>query len=108
MYLLSQLREVIPNIGLYRDDGLAVSSATCRQIELMKKKVCKIFERNDLKVTIEANAKEVNFLDVTFNLSISIYKPFMKENNVPCYVHTKSNHPPREIANFPLGINKRL
>ena len=32
----------------------------------------------------------------------------MKENNVPLYVHTKSNHPPTVIANIPLGINKRL
>ena len=61
LYILSQLREVFPNIGLYRDDGLAVSSATCRQIERLKKKVCKIFGNNGLKVTIEANSKEVNF-----------------------------------------------
>ena len=77
LFLLSQLREIFPNIELYRDDGLAVSPTTCRQIELMKKKVCKVFEKNDLKVTIEANAKEVNFLDVTLNLSNSIYKPYM-------------------------------
>ena len=53
LFLLSQLREIFPNIGLYRDDGLAVSSATCRQIEMMKKKVCKVFEKNELKVTIK-------------------------------------------------------
>ena len=70
--------------------------------------MCKIFENNGLKVTIEANAKEVNFLDVTLNLSNSIYKPYMKENNVPLYVHKKSNHPPTVIANIPLGINRRL
>jgi hypothetical protein len=68
-------------VGLYRDDGLAVSSATCRQIEIMKKKICKLFDNNGLKVTIEANAKEVNFLDVTLNLSDGIFKPYMKDNN---------------------------
>ena len=102
LFLLSQLREIFPNIGLYRDDGLAVSPATCRQIELMKKKVCKVFEKNDLQVTIEANAKEVNFLDVTLNLDSCLYKPYMKENNIPLYVHKKSNHPPAVVANIPL------
>ena len=108
LYLLSLLKDVFPNVGLYRDDGLGVSSATCRQIEMMKKKVCKIFEENGLKVTIEANAKQVNFLDVTLDLTNGIYKPYMKENNVPIYVHTKSNHPPNVIKNIPLGINRRL
>ena len=108
LYLLSLLKEVLPNVGLYRDDGLAVSSATCRQIELMKKRICKIFENNGLKVTIEANAKQVNFLDVTLDLTNGIYKPYMKENNVPLYVHVKSNHPPKVIQNIPMGINRRL
>ena len=58
LYLLSLLKDVFPNVGLYRDDGLGVSSATCRQIEMMKKKVCKLFEGNGMKVTIEANAKQ--------------------------------------------------
>ena len=36
LYLLSQLTEIIPKsqIGLYRDDGLAASSARLRQIEI--------------------------------------------------------------------------
>ena len=75
LFLLSKLKDIIPNVGLYRDDGLAVSSATPRQIELMKKKICKLFEENQLAVTIEANAKVVNFLDVTLDLNTGIYKP---------------------------------
>ena len=95
LYILSQLTEVIPapDIGLYRDDGLAVSMATPRQIELIKKKICQIFERNGLKVTIEANTKIVNFLDITLDLNTGIFKPFMKENDVPTYVSDRSNHP---------------
>ena len=110
LYLLSQLAEVIPkeSIGLYRDDGLAVSSARPRQIEILKKKICKVFEKNNLKVTIEANAKIVNFLDITLDLSTGIFKPYMKENDVPVYVNKKSNHPPNVIKNIPMGINDRL
>ena len=71
LFLLSQLKDVIPisSIGLYRDDGLAVSTATPRQIENMKKKICQIFNRNGLQVTIEANAKIKNFLDITLDLN---------------------------------------
>jgi hypothetical protein len=108
LYILSQLIEVLPNTGLYRDDGLSVSTATNRQIEIMKKKVCKVFQDNGLAVTIEANSKIVNFLDVTFDLNSGIYKPFMKENDTPIYVHCGSNHPPSVLRNIPLGVNNRL
>ena len=91
LYILSQLKDVIPNVGLYRDDGLAVSSATNRQVEIMKKKICKVFQNNNLAVTIEANSKIVNFLDVTFDLNKGIYKPYMKNNDMPMYVNCKSN-----------------
>ena len=108
--VLSQLSEVIPKqyIGLYRDDGLAVTNATPRQTEILKKKICKVFEKNKLRVTIEANAKVVNFLDITLDLSANIFKPYMKENDIPIYVNKASNHPPNVLANIPLGINKRL
>ena len=34
--------------------------------------------------------------------------PYMKEGNVPLYVHKKSNHPPSILKNIPESINKRL
>ena len=52
-------------VGLYRDDGLAVCKATAKQIEKTKQEVSEIFKSNDLKITIEANKKAINFLDVT-------------------------------------------
>ena len=87
---------------------MAVSSARPRQIEILKKKICKIFEKNTLKVTIEANAKIVNFLDITLDLSTNIFMPYMKENDTPVYVDRESNHPPNVLKNIPLGINDRL
>ena len=36
------------------------------------------------------------------------FRPFIKENNVPLYVHKLSNHPPSVIKNIPAGVNKRL
>ena len=52
--------------------------------------------------------KEVNFLDVTFNLPTDSYKPYKKPNDNPIYIHTKSNHPPNIIKQLPKNISKRI
>ena len=52
--------------------------------------------------------KEVNFLDVTLDLRNGLYRPYMKPDDIPQYVHKLSNHPPSIISNIPAGINKRL
>ena len=80
-------------VGLYRDDGLAVCNATAKKIEKMKQEVSEIFKSNGLKITIEANKKTINSLDVTLDLPSGFYKPFMKSNNKILYVHRQGNHP---------------
>ena len=96
------------SFGLYRDDGLGIVKGTPRQIENMKKDICKTFQENDLRIMIEANKKVVNFLDVTLDLNTGKHIPYMKPNNVLQYVNIKSNHPPIILKNIPEGINKRL
>ena len=81
-------------VGLYRNDGLGVCKATPKKIEKTKQEVSQVFRSNDLKITIDANKKIVNFLDVTFDLANGSYKPYMKLNNKTLYVHRQSNHPP--------------
>ena len=66
LYLLSQLSDLNLDIGLYRDDGLCVSSLTARQTDLAKKKLCSIFRDNGLNITVEANMKSVNFFGCQF------------------------------------------
>ena len=39
----------------------------------IKKKIIKIFQQNSLKITIDANVVQANFLDVTFNLQSDKY-----------------------------------
>ena len=95
-------------VGLYRDDGLAVCNATAKQIEKTKQEVSEIFKSNGLKITIEANKKTINFLDITLDLPSGSYKPFMKPKNKIPYVHRQSNHPPALLKNIPENINKRL
>ena len=109
LFILSKLQHLgLYSVGLYRDDGLAVSTKTARQNELLKKKIGELFGSLNLSITIEANKKVVDFLDITMNLQNGIYKPFLKPNNKPEYVNRLSNHPPEIVNNIPIGINRRL
>ena len=108
LFLLSKLQNLAINVGLYRDDGLAVTELRPRLAELERKKVCKIMSEFGLRITANANAESVNFLVVNLNLRTCIYKPFIKSNDVPLYVHRQSNHPAGILNNIPLSSNKRL
>ena len=94
------------SIGLYRDDGLAAFNCTPRQMENIKKQICEAF--CGLQITVIANKKIVNFLDVTFDLQKNSYGPHIKPSNIPRYVSVHSNHPPMILRNLPKSINKPL
>ena len=87
------------DICLYRDDGLPAFNKTPREIENIKEHICKTFSDHSLKITIEANKKCVNYLDITLDLKSASYKPYMKPGNVPQYVNRQSNHPPSILRN---------
>ena len=108
-YLLSLLSK-IPDceIGLYRDDGLVACRTTQRNVEKIKKTICAIFKEQNLKITIEANKKIIDFLDISLNLNDNTYKPYTKPGNNILYVHKDSNHPPAILKNIPKSVNKRL
>ena len=93
-YLLSHLPTAYRNaIGLFREDGLSAFNVPPREIKKIKKEICKVFNDNKLKLTIEANKKCVNFLDITFDLRFGTFKPYTKPGNVPQYVNVQSNQP---------------
>ena len=108
LYLLSLLQDLGMDVGLYRDDGMAVSKKTPFQMEKLKKKIQKVFKDNGLNIVISVNLQSVDFLDVTLDLKLGTYKPFVKPNNTPLYINAKSNHPPSILKNIPLAVNKRL
>ena len=108
LFLLSQLEKLEADIGLYRYDGLLAAENSPRNIEKLKQEISTIFNSNGFKITIDANMKQVNFLDVTLNLEKQSFKPFLKPGDSPLYVNSYSNHPPSVIKNIPAGINRRL
>ena len=75
LYELSKLYEK-KDIGLYRDDGVAVfKNKRGPESEKIKKSIQAIFWENELKISIQCNLKIVDYLDVTFNLTDSCYRP---------------------------------
>ena len=52
----------------------------------------------------------MNFLDVTLNLSNSMYwyLPYTKPNNIPLYINRKSNHPPQIISSSRLYLKIKI
>ena len=74
----------------------------------MKKSIQFTFWENELKITIQCNLKILDYLDVTFNLTGSSYRPFNKTNNEINHIHKQSNHPPSIIIQLPLFVERRL
>ena len=97
------------NIGLYRDDSLAIiKNKSVRLPDKTRKELHKVFEQFGLKITTESNLHMVNFLDVTFDLSTGKYKPYRKPNDDPLYINKHSNHPPSILRQLPTSINKHI
>ena len=111
IYILSQLSSLLAreDIGLYRDDGLILLRNTNRQLtDRIRKNVIKLFKEIGFKIEIETYLKIVNFLDVTFNLINSTYRPYRKPNDKLLYIHISSNHPPQIIKYLLDSIEERL
>ena len=111
LFVLNTLAEKFgkDNIGLYRDDGLAVIKGTSgRLADKSRKDLCAIFKKFGLRITAEVNHQVVNFLDITFNLRDEEYLPYRKPNNDTLYIDSRSNHPPAIIQQLPKSINRRI
>ena len=74
----------------------------------IKKKLSAIFRKHNLEITVEANKKRVEFLDIYMDLDKEEFGPFLKPNDTPTYVNAGSNHPQKVLENIPKGINRRL
>jgi hypothetical protein len=97
------------NIGLYRDDGLAlIQSTSGRLADKAKKDLCAQFLQFGLRITAEVNHQLVNFLDVTFNLKDGSYSPNRKPDNNPLFIDKRSNHPTSITKHLPASINGRI
>ena len=110
-FLLEKISEICNkcDIGLYRDDGLAVfRNKSGTHLEKIKKELQGLFKKYDLEIIAESNQKIVNYLDVTLNLKDGTFRPYHKPGDQMQYIHTESNHPPNIIKHIPASIETRL
>ena len=110
-YMLSLIGERYDkkDIGLYRDDGLAIfKNQSGPQNERTKKQLQKIFRDKGLEIVIQCNMKVVNYMDAKFNLTTGTTGPYRKPDDETEYIHANSDHPPSIVKQLPLSVEKRL
>lgn len=110
LYILSKLKEMpsFNSVGLYRDDGLGVTTGSGPQNEKLKKDLHKLFATFHLKITVDSNIRRTDFLDLLLDLQDETYKPYRKDNQPPLYINVKSNHPPCITRQLPDMIADRV
>ena len=95
--------------GLYRDDGLAVTRGSNQSNEFhVKQALRNVFRAAGLKITIEINLVQTDFLDLELNLKTGTHSEWRKPGDLPQYINTRSNHPPNIIKQIPTMVAKRL
>ena len=111
LFLLDNLSEKYGknSVGLYRDDGLVfLRDASGSKSERTRKDITREFKRQGLNISISANRKICNFLDLTLKLTDGSYYPYRKPNNETLYIDTDSNHPPTIIKHLPAAIGRLI
>ena len=111
LMILNSMKNHFPelNIGLYRDDGLAVhEKLSGPKLDSIRKKLHAVFKDLGLRITVETNKKYVDFLDVSFNINDRSHAPHRKPNDRPLYINVDSNHPSTIIKIYHKILTKDL
>ena len=110
LYCLSILKTKLrgENLGLYRDDGLGVTSKSGPGISKIEKSLHAVFKEMGLKITTNINIRQVEFLDIKLDLVTGRTSPYRKPLDNPTYVNKQSSHPPSVIKQIPRSVQDRL
>ena len=101
MLYLMEKKNIWKNIGLYRDDELAVfKNASGSASEKMRK--------TQLQYLLKQKDLQIIYLDVAFNLNDGSCRPYRKPTDATHYIHIQSDHPLPILNQLPWSIEKRL
>ena len=98
LFLLNDLSNLIGknNVGLYRDDGLAVvDNASGPQMDKIRKQMHDIFKKNDLSITTEINLSTTDFGRIIQSIPeyiFSIYKARKQTSVHQFQIKPSTNH----------------
>ena len=111
LFMLHGLSDILKKeqVGLYRDDGLAViEHLTDFKAEKLKVRLHKFAKELGLRLEIEGPMTKTVFLDITMDLNKNTYGPYRKKNSITQYINTGSNHPHNIIRQLPNMISRRI
>ena len=112
LYILQLIKDKFPqlDIGLYRDDALGCYDASMpgHERSVLEKGIHEVFKSINLKIDLNLEKIQVNFLDITLNIEKNKFWPYRKPNSEIVYIHKYSNHPGNIKKELPKMVNKRL
>ena len=110
LFLLHKLSTIIPKdlAGLYKNGLAILQNSSGPNTDRIKKRIIKLFQKHNLKIKIEVNIIQTDFLDVTLNLKTEKHWPFRKPNDEQLDININSNHPPSIKKALPNMIFNRL
>ena len=74
---------------MYYDDVIGILRCIySRTAENATKNLIKLFEKYEFKIRVESGLIQRNFLNVSFNILNSSYRPYNKRNSLITYVKT--------------------
>ena len=79
-----------------------------RQNDKGRKEMIDLFKQHHLKLEIKCNLKIVDYRDITFDLTTGLFTRYNKANNIPQYVHVKSNHPSSILKEIPKSVSEHI
>ena len=96
-------------VGPDRDDGLAVlNNISGAKTGRTRKQLIKLFHDYDMKISVEINLTQTEFLDATLNLNTEKFWPYRKPNDRLLHINKNSNHPPSIKKQIPFMVNIRF
>ena len=81
------------NVGIYRDDGLALiklSEGGRITEKEIKPKLNALFNSEGLEITVDPASQLTDYFEVKFNLNNHTHEPYRKPNDNPCYLNVNS------------------
>ena len=64
-----------------------------------------LFKQHHLNLQIKCNLNILDYLDITFDLTTGLFKPYNKTKNISRYVTAKSNHVPSILKEIPKSVS---
>ena len=94
---------------LYRDDRLLVfKNHNGYKNGKVWKEMIDLFKQHHLNLDMKCNLKIVDYLDITFDLTAELFKPYNKTNSSPRYVNAKLNHLLSILKEIPKSVSKHI